>query len=151
LIWVQATDIVISVAILVALGLTKLTGQNGFDAGFAIGLALFILLSAWWIAKEAFVVVLDHELPNEDRQRIKEVVLGQEQVRGLHDLRTWSAGDRVFVEFHLEVDPRLSVEDGHAIANRVESAVRAAFPTAEVLVHQEPAGVADDRLDRQIG
>ncbi len=144
-------DIVINFVVLVALGLTILTGWHRLDAGFAIGLAVFILLSAWWIAKEAFAVLLDHELPNEDRRRIREAVLSQDQVRGLHDLRTRNAGDRIFVEFHLELDPRISLEDGHAIADRVERAVRAVFPAAEVLAHQEPADVADDRLDHRLG
>jgi ferrous-iron efflux pump FieF len=131
--------------------LAKVTGWSGYDAAFAIGLAVFILLSAWWIAKGAFAIVLDSELPNMDRHRITETVMSQEQVKGLHDLRTRNAGDRIFVEFHLELDPKISVEDGHSIADRVERAVRAVFPTAEVLVHQEPAGVADERLDDRIG
>ena len=44
----------------------------------------------------------------------------------------------------------LCVADGHAITDRVERAVRAAFPVAEVLAHQEPAGIADDRLDQRL-
>jgi ferrous-iron efflux pump FieF len=128
-----ATDIAINVTVLVALGLTKVTGYERLDAIFAMGIALYILISAWQIAEGAFAVLLDRELPEEARGRIKEIVQAHEGVRGLHDLRTRHAGDRVFVEFHLEIDPRLSVEQGHKIADEVERAVRAILPAAEVL------------------
>jgi ferrous-iron efflux pump FieF len=144
-------DVLISLVVLMALGLTILTGWDRFDPIFAISLAAYIFFSAWRIAQQAFAVVLDRELPSADRQRIREAVLSHAQVRGLHDLRTRSAGDRLFVEFHLELDPRISVEEGHLIADQVEQAVRAAFPTAEVLTHQEPAGIADERLDDRVG
>jgi hypothetical protein len=65
----------------------------------------------------------------------------------MHDLRTRDAGDRVFVEFHLEVDGDLPVRRAHAIADSAERAVRYLFPAgAEVTAHLEPAGVNDDRL-----
>jgi ferrous-iron efflux pump FieF len=147
----HGVDLVIGLTVLAALGLTRLTGWQDLDAVIAIGLALFILVNAAWVARAGFAVVLDRELPTADRRRIAKVVMDHAQVRGLHDLRTRSAGDRVFVEFHLELDPDLSVADGHAIADQVEQAVRAAFPAAEVLSHQEPAGIADDRLDLRLG
>jgi cation diffusion facilitator family transporter len=145
-----ATDIAINVAVLAALGLTAVTGWERIDPIFAIGIALYILFSAWRIAKEAFVVLLDRELPDEDRQRIKQVVLAHEHARGVHDLRTRHAGDRRFVELHLEVDGDLTVERAHRIADEVEQAVRGALPDAEVIVHQEPAGIHDERLDDRI-
>ena len=145
-----ATDIVINVAVLVALGLTGLTGWERIDPIFAIGIALYILLSAWRIAKNAFVVLLDRELPDEDRQRIEEIVLAHENARGVHDLRTRHAGDRRFIELHLEVDGQLTVDRAHRIADEVEQALRSALPDAEIIVHQEPAGIRDDRLDDRV-
>jgi hypothetical protein len=69
------------------------------------------------------------------------------QARGLHDIWTRNAGDRRFVELHLEVDSHLSVAEGHRIADEVEHAVRGALPDTEVIVYQEPAGIHDERLD----
>ena len=48
-------------------------------------------------------------------------------VRGLHDLRTRDSGDRTFVEFHMEVDPHLTITQGHAISDAAETAVRELF------------------------
>jgi divalent metal cation (Fe/Co/Zn/Cd) transporter len=72
-------------------------------------------------------------------------------VCGIHDLRTRDAGDRVFVEFHLEVDRFLPVEQGHAIADKAEAAVAGLFARrAEVTAHIEPAGIDDERLDERV-
>jgi ferrous-iron efflux pump FieF len=53
--------------------------------------------------------LLDRELSSTDRRRIEDVVLGCAGVRDMHDLRIRHAGDRTFVEFHLEVDEDLTV------------------------------------------
>ena len=69
----------------------------------------------------------------------------------MHDLRTRDAGDRVFIEFHLEVDGGLPVARGHAIADVAEKAAKGLFPEgAEVTAHIEPAGIRDERLDDKV-
>ena len=72
-------------------------------------------------------------------------------VRAIHDLRTRYAGDRTFVEFHLEVDGALSVDRGHRICEAAETAIRTLLMgTVEVTAHLEPAGIDDDRLDTRV-
>jgi divalent metal cation (Fe/Co/Zn/Cd) transporter len=57
----------------------------------------------------------------------------------------------VFVEFHLEVDGRISVDEGHEIGDLTEKAVAALFqPSADVTAHLEPAGIDDERLDDRV-
>ena len=69
-------------------------------------------------------------------------------VRDIHDLRTRFSGDRTFVEYHLEVDPGLTVDVGHAIGDATELAVQKLLPgTVEATAHVEPFGIADTRLD----
>jgi ferrous-iron efflux pump FieF len=68
----------------------------------------------------------------------------------VHDLRTRRAGSEVFIELHLELDGDLDLEQAHAITHEVEARIRAAFPEADILVHQEPAGLADERRDARI-
>ena len=103
------------------------------------------------IALSALRQILDRELDRTVRQRIRETVIACPGVQGMHDLQTRDAGDRVFVEFHLEVDGSLTVYRSHAIADGTEAAVAAIFPTgAEVTAHVEPAGIKDERLDDQV-
>jgi len=104
--------------------------------------------SAYAIARDALEQLLDRELPAEDRRRIKDAVRACAGVRDLHDLRTRFSGDRTFVEYHLEVDPGLTVDVGHAIGDATEIAVQALLPgTVEATAHVEPYGIADNRLD----
>lgn len=103
------------------------------------------------IAGEVLAQLLDRELPESDRQRIRAVVLACSGVSAVHDIRTRHAGDRTFVEFHLEVDGSLTVTAGHAIGDSAETAVQNLLPgTVEVTAHLEPFGIDDERLDDRV-
>ena len=85
------------------------------------------------------------------RMKISAAVLACSGVRGLHDLRTRHAGDRIFVEFHLEVDGHLTIDEGHSVGDAAEASVKRLFPsTVEVTAHLEPAGIEDERLDDRV-
>ncbi|HEY4970940.1 MAG TPA: cation transporter dimerization domain-containing protein [Steroidobacteraceae bacterium] len=100
----------------------------------------FMIRSAWCVAMAASRQLLDHELPDEQRGRIREAALACSGAREIYDLRTRDAGDRAFVEFRLEVDGGLSVRDGHDIVDAAERAIAALFvKDTEVIGHLEPA------------
>jgi cation diffusion facilitator family transporter len=144
-------DIVLNITVLAALGLSRLTGSPYFDPLFALVIGCYMAYGGQKIAARAMPMLLDRELPDADRRRIEALVAARVRITGMHDLRTRNAGDRVFVEFHVEVDGDLTVEQGHEIVDEVETAVCALFPgEAEVIVHMEPAGIIDERLDNRI-
>ncbi len=137
-----------NVAAFLALGVTKLTGWTRADPLFALAISGYMIWNAYGISQQALTQLLDRELPVLERQRIRAVVLGCDGVRDVHDLRTRYAGDRTFVEFHLEVDGNLTVDRGHEIGDLAERAVAELLPgTVEVIAHLEPVGIEDDRLD----
>jgi ferrous-iron efflux pump FieF len=68
----------------------------------------------------------------------------------MHDLRTRTSGLQEFIEFHMEIDGSMTVHEAHAITENIETQLYAAFPSAEVLIHQEPFGIDDDRLDDRV-
>ena len=145
------TDVAVNFAVLTALGVTHLTGWERADPIFAIAISCYMLWNSREIALEALKQLLDHELLPEERQRIRETILSCPDVRGVHDLRTRHAGDRVFVEFHLEVDGQLTIDEGHAVGDAAEASVEHLFPSiVEVIAHLEPAGIDDERLDDRV-
>ncbi|MDB5392872.1 MAG: cation diffusion facilitator family transporter [Rhodospirillales bacterium] len=145
------TDVAVNVAVLVALGITRITGWQRADPAFALAISVYMIWNSRGIALTALRQILDRELERTVRQRIRETILACPEVKGMHDLRTRDAGDRVFVEFHLEVDGGLTVSRSHAIADATELAVAAIFPAgAEVTAHVEPVGIDDERLDDQV-
>jgi ferrous-iron efflux pump FieF len=146
------TDVVVNLAVLAALAITWGTGWVRIDPAFALLIAVYMLWNAGTIARHATAQLLDQELPPAERQRIKVAALACAGAQAIHDLRTRNAGDRVFVEFHLEVDSRLTVREGHDIVDAAENAVAAMFPGGgEVIGHLEPAGIVDERLDERVG
>jgi cation diffusion facilitator family transporter len=145
------TDVAVNVAVLIALGVTRLTGWTRADPAFALAISGYMLWNAYEIARHALAQLLDRELPDDDRRRITAAILACDGVSGTHDLRTRFSGDRTFIEYHLEVDGRLPVERGHAIGDATEQAIENLLPgTVEATAHLEPSGIDDERLDERI-
>lgn len=143
-------DLLMNGAVITALLLNRWTGIGAVDPLFGLGIAAFLLYGAWGVVREALAVLMDRELPEDDRERISALVRSHPSVRGLHDLRTRSSGTGMFIELHLELDPNLTLVVAHDITDTVEKALTRAFVNAEVLIHQEPAGLNDERLDNRI-
>lgn len=108
-----------------------------------IGLAVAGILSwsAWQVFRQSYDQLMDRELPEDDREKIKSIVRGHAEVKSLHDLRTRAAGLHQFIQFHIELDPAIRLVRAHEISDEVEAEVCKAFPNAEVIIHQDPAGV----------
>ena len=90
-------------------------------------------------------MLMDRELPDEERARITRIVLAHAEVLDMHDLRTRMAGPQTFIQLHLELNGDLSLWDAHTISDQVEAELRAAFPGAEVIIHEDPHGVVEPR------
>ena len=138
-------DLLMNLAVIAALLLTQLTGRTYFDPIFAMGISAYLIWGAWQISKSSLDILMDREIGAGQSARIEAIVMAHPETRGIHDLRTRSSGDRVFIEFHLELDEHLTLAEAHDITDQVEAEVAQAFGNAEVLVHQEPAGLADKR------
>jgi ferrous-iron efflux pump FieF len=140
-----ATDFVVNFSVIAALVLSARLGWWWIDPAIALAIAIFIAGAALRIGKDALDMLMDREMDEADRTRIKEIVRGHPKVLNLHDLRTRAAGRDKFIQFHLELDGSLSLSNAHRISDAVEADVRAAFPGAEVIIHEDPAGVVEQR------
>ena len=133
------SDVGANLATIVAVALAPL-GWTRLDPAFGIIIALITLYSAVSIGWETFNVLMDRELPTEAQQRIRGIVLAHDKVRGLHDLRTRRAGPNTLIQFHLELDGDMSLNEANSIAHEVSTALTGEFPGADILVHQDPWG-----------
>lgn len=136
------TDLLVNASVIVALLLT-FYGWSGFDAVFGIAIAIFILYSAWVIVRESIDLLMDHELPDEERDKIGDMILKHSGVQGFHDLRTRRSGTTVFIQLHLELDASLTLSVAHAIADQVERELASLFHDAEVIIHEDPVIVSN--------
>ena len=115
-------------------------GAPYIDPLVGAGIALYLLFGAWRILHGALDMLMDRELPEADRERIRAIAQQHKDVRSLHDLRTRRSGSDVFIQLHLELDPDITLMDAHLISDEVELDIAQAFKGAEVLIHQDPGG-----------
>jgi cation diffusion facilitator family transporter len=145
-------DIFVNIGVLISLGSTWATGWRRIDPVIGIGLSIYMIWSGWAMIREVLHSLLDEELSEPERSRILEAVRACSGVVDVHDLRTRNASDKMFIDFHLEVGGGLTVRAGHDICERAADAVRSLYDgKADVLVHAEPAGIEDERLDDRVG
>jgi ferrous-iron efflux pump FieF len=138
-------DLLLNGSVIVSLGLSMWLGWQFLDPIFALGIIGYIVFNAWQIVSLSLDRLMDRELPDEDRARIRQIAMKHRDVTAVHDLRTRSAGLDIFIQLHLEMDGNLTLARSHEIADEVERDVLAAFPNAEVIIHQDPAGIDEPR------
>jgi ferrous-iron efflux pump FieF len=141
------SDLLINGAVVVALLLIRWTGWLPLDPIFALAIAAYIMWTAWRVARGMLDMLMDRELPDADRQRIRAIAQSHPGVAAVHDLRTRAAGQSAFIQLHLEMDGALTLKQAHAIADEVETMIQTEFPGAEVITHQDPIGVSEQRFD----
>jgi len=136
-------DLMINIAVIVALALDHYAGWRGADAIFGILIALWLLYGAYGASLAAVNQLMDHEWPEEQRAAFIKVAEQHPELRGIHDLRTRTSGSRSFVQFHVWVDGEMTVASAHRVMDEVEARLMIAFPNTEVLIHPDPDGHLD--------
>jgi cation diffusion facilitator family transporter len=133
------TDVWTSAAVLAGLGLVWLTRLYVLDPLIALAVAVNILWTGFRLIRRSFDGLMDHALPAEEQAAVRSAIerrLGPNMT--YHALRTRQAGRRRFVDFHLLVPGRMSVQQAHTLTGEIEDAVRDTLPEMEVSVHIEP-------------
>jgi ferrous-iron efflux pump FieF len=136
-------DVMINGAVILSLVISSRFAIGYADSLFAIGIALYLIYGSWQIALRSYHLLMDREFPESERQRIIALCKAQQGIRGVHDLRTRSAGLTDFIQVHLTMDPDITLRTAHELSDRVELALRAEFPNADVIIHQDPYGVPE--------
>ncbi len=136
-----SSDLITNLGVVLALVLTSWFAWPLADPLIAMAVAVVMLYTAWGVGRSSLDQLMDRELPDEDRARIRAIVRGHGAVRNLHDLKTRQAGLSTFIQVHLEMDPAMPLSEAHTVSDEVEHDLMAAFPGAEVIIHQDPAGL----------
>ena len=137
------SDLLLNLAVIAALVLDQFVGFRGADPVFGIVIAVWLLWGAFQASSQAVDMLMDKEWPEAQRGAFLDVAARQPGLKGIHDFRTRRAGTHDFAQFHMEVDPALSVLDAHEIVESVERRLRELFPKVEVLIHLDPEGHED--------
>ncbi len=147
------SDIVLNMSVIAALLLSSTLDFPLLDPLFGAAIGIWIVYSAVRLARLSLFQLMDHELPDEEREKIRGIAQSHPDVVAAHDLRTRVAGPTAFIQLHIEMDGGLSLIRAHQISDEVEAELRAAYPNAEVIIHQDPEGVEEPKssFPRRVG
>ncbi len=143
-----AADLAANFAVIVGIGAATLLGLRWADPAVGLGVALWLAWSALDVARGGFDQLLDRELPDEARARIRELALSTGGLLDIHGLRTRAAGPYVHVQFHADLPPHLNLVEAHQMMVAAEKAILSEFPAADVLIHPDPRGEAEPHGSR---
>jgi cation diffusion facilitator family transporter len=151
--WHLRTDVYTSAGVMASLALiwmghliSPATNLYWLDPVAAIAVALFIMGAAYRLTLQSAQDLMDVKLPAEEETWIRQLIMTHKPViHGFHLLRTRKGGNYRFVDFHIKVDPSMSVEDSHKITDELSRSIESHFLNTSVTVHIEPCdGRCDD-------
>jgi cation diffusion facilitator family transporter len=110
--------------------------RNG-DAMAALGVSAVVLCVSVQLGRRTVDALLD-SAPKGMEQRIASAVAAVPGVRNCHNVRVRYSGPNLFVDLHVLVDGRQSLEQAHGLTETIETAIQKIVPGADVTVHPEP-------------
>jgi cation diffusion facilitator family transporter len=147
--WHHRSDAISSVVVLFGIG-GALAGWPWLDAVAALVVAVFILHMAWRLMFNSAAELIDTALEPEQVEKIRAAIVAVPGVKSAHMLRTRKLGGEAAADVHIQVAPRISVSEGHQIADEVYRAVIASMATLrDVTVHVDPEN--DEEQLRTVG
>jgi ferrous-iron efflux pump FieF len=132
------SDIFTNIAVIVSLLFSSYLDSNRFDIIVGIFLMIIVLYSVKNILFESLNILSDRELDDELREKIKIIVLSHASCLGVHDLRTRDGGSNKFIQFHMEMDPEMTLEQVHRVDDEITEALGLLIPECEVIIHMDP-------------
>lgn len=130
------SDFLTNVAVVISLYLSS--SVHYIDAFAGIGIAIYILYASYMLFREAIRNLSDEEFSTEERTKIIAVVQECHAAKGMHKLKTRSAGNKCFIQFHLELDGFLSLNEAYKISSQITKKLIQKYPGAEIIIHQDP-------------
>lgn len=145
------SDIIINAGVMIVLIMASNGAPTWIDPLFALMVAALLGMISRKIGLKAVDMLLDRELPDEERGRIIAILDTNADVKGWHDLRTHRHGMNMMISVDIEVEASLSLLAAHEIARQLEGQILGVFPNAEVLIHVDPEGDTEDARHRVRG
>lgn len=138
-----AADLASNAVALVGVGAAAWLGLPWLDAAAGLLVALWLIWGAIGVFREASAQLMDQELPEEERTRIVQLATLDPRVLGVHQLRTRASGPYVHMQMHADLAADISLAEAHGIMVAAENRLLEAFPSADIIIHPDPRGLAE--------
>lgn len=148
------TDVWTTAGVVAGILLVSLTGWLILDPIVALVVTANIIWTGVHLLRETGLGLMDTALPTTDLQQLQPIFAAyRSQGVEFHALRTRRAGSRRFISFHVLVPGAWTVEQGHALCEEIEQAIRRILPETTVFTHleprEDPTSWKDQGLDRE--
>ena len=142
--WHQRSDALSSVGALIGIAGARM-GVPVMEPIASVIIAVFILLAASRIFRDAIDQMVDRSCGEEMEASFRSTALEQPGVKGVEMLRTRMFGNRVYVDLEIAADPELTLAAAHEIAEKVHDAIEQTYPEVKhIMVHVNPAAADGD-------
>ena len=138
------SDIVLNLGVIIALGADLIGLGSVFDIAVSGLIALYLAWTGYDIGSDAVDMLMDKEISDKERSIISNIILSHPEIHHFHDLRTRHSGLELHISFDIELNPKMTLEDAHSIAEKVDQELLQAFPNAEIIIHKDPIGHVHD-------
>ena len=137
------TDVYTSLGVGFGILLIKITGFIMLDSLVAILVALLIIKEAWELCKNALEHLIDVRLTDEEEKDIDEIIkkvikIYETRLIDYHKLKTRKAGNKRHIDFHITLNPELTVKEAHDIVGCLKKEINSKFSNCRVNVHIDP-------------
>ena len=143
--WHHRSDSFSSIAVLIG-GAASLLGWGYADNMATIIVGIMIMGVAGKIFYDNLIELTEHAADKKSVLAIERIISKAENISGWHALRTRSLGGELFLDFHVIVDPELTVRESHKIIDQIEEQIQSELSKpANILIHIDPEKAKDDQ------
>jgi len=132
------TDLLMNSVLLVSFLVIHFYHLYYIDLIGALIIAAYITKSAYGIGKDSFNNLMDKEIPIAERNKIKKIIEQEKQLLSYHDLKTRKRGNKIFLQFHAELNKKLTLEKTRTVIEGVENQLTKSFQNIEIIIKQDP-------------
>lgn len=133
-------DMSANIAVIVGILLSTYTTFLRADALVGVGISIWLFYTAFSVARLAWNQLMDQELPDRERELVRELALQDKRIHRIHNLRTRASGPHVHIQMQVDLDDDLSLNEAHEIIVAAEKRMMEAYPAADILIHPHPTG-----------
>jgi len=116
----------------------NLMGYTILDPVAALIVGLMVTKMGWQFGWDALHDLMDRAADQTEMAAIQATLLDTPGVKNVHDIKSRKMGDMIVVDAHIEVDPNISVEEGHDIAVVARQRVMRRHRVLNLMTHIDP-------------
>lgn len=132
------TDVITAIGVFLGLIIVKVTGLKIVDSISAVFVAFLIIKTSIDLTRKSLKDLVDSKLPDEDINKIIEILNSHNEIKGYHRLRTRKSGSKKEIDIHLKLNENYSLIQAHDLCSHIEEDIKNVFPNSYIIIHPEP-------------